>query len=123
MQLNIIESDTNVKYISKDQNVNSQNAAPEEEEEFEQYQPTSLSDPEDTSIEMDWDSEENHQRRFWARVMDEKRERRQELRLIEQKRQELNEEKRNIAQIMYNIDQQKKRLLKLEKENCLSSKS
>ncbi|MFY9869376.1 MAG: hypothetical protein WAK17_06635 [Candidatus Nitrosopolaris sp.] len=108
MQLNIIESDTNVKYISKDQNVNSQNAAPEEEEEFEQYQPTSLSDPEDTSIEMDWDSEENHQRRFWARVMDEKRERRQELRLIEQKRQELNEEKRNIAQIMYNIDQQKK---------------
>jgi hypothetical protein len=83
MQVNIIESDTDVKYISKDQNVNSQNAAFEEE-----LQP-SLSDSEDPPVAVDWDSEENHQRRFWARVMDEKRERRQELQLIERRQQEL----------------------------------
>ena len=73
MQVNIIESDINVKYISKDQNVNLQNADP--------------------PVAADWDSDENHQRRFWARIMDEKRERRQELQLIEQERQKLEEEK------------------------------
>jgi hypothetical protein len=123
MQVNIIESDTNVtnvKYISKDRNVNSQNVAFEEEEFEESGLQPSLSDSEDppVAVAIDWDSDENHQRRFWARVMDEKRGRREELQLIEQKRQELNEEKRNIAQIMYNIDQQRenrwiKRILKV----------
>ena len=75
--------DREVNIEPDDSIINSQNATTEE---FEQYQPTSLPDPEDSPVP-DWDSEQNHQRRFWARVMDQKRERRQELRLIEQKRQ------------------------------------
>jgi hypothetical protein len=92
-------------------------------EEFEQYRPQPQSpDPEDTPpitlAGLDWDSDENWQRRFWARIMDEKRQREQDIRLLGQKTRELNEERQNIIQMRHNIEQQRQdlqtRLIELE---------
>jgi hypothetical protein len=85
--------------------IQDQNAAPEEEFEQSQSQPSLLSD----SASVDWDSDETWQRRFF-KLMDERRRREKQIRLMDQKRQELEVEKRNIAQLMYNIDQQKRTL-------------
>ena len=106
-EMQVIELDTNVKARYINQDVNSQNAAPEEEFEQPQSQPSLLSDSANTLV--DWDSDETWQRRFF-KLMDERRRREKQIRLMDQTRQELEVEKRNIAQLMYNIDQQKKAL-------------
>ena len=62
------------------------------------------------SIEIEWDSDETWQRRLFRTIMDERRRREEEERRIQYLRQELEEERQNLAQIMYNIDQQKKAL-------------
>src|SRR5215469_2640092 len=90
--------------------VDSQNAAPEEEERgFEQQlRPRSpLPDAENSSIDQDWNPDESYQTRFWDRIMIERRRRQEEFSLIEQHRQELNIEKQQIAHIRNIIDQQK----------------
>jgi hypothetical protein len=88
--------------------IQDQNAAPEEEFEQSQSQPSLLSDPANTLV--DWDSDETWQRRFF-KLMDERRRREEQIRLMDQKRQELEVEKRSAgAQLMYNLDQQKKAL-------------
>ena len=76
-------------------------------EEFEQYQPPSLPKDTPTSIGVNWDSEENHQRRFWARVLEEKEEKRKVLQLIEKKTHELNQERQNLAQARFALEEQK----------------
>jgi hypothetical protein len=91
MQINV---ESGVKYIN--QYVTTQDETTEEEEEFEQSQPDS---------EMDWDSDENWQRRFWARIMEEKKQRERDILLMEEQRQELEEERGNLAQVMHSIDQ------------------
>jgi len=108
IQVNI-ESDANTR---KDQDVATQDETTEEEE-FEQPQPQStLPDSENplVAVAIDWDSDQNWQTRFWARIMDERRQRQQELLLLGQKRQELEIERQQIAQIRSNIDQQKREL-------------
>jgi hypothetical protein len=87
--------------------IQDQNAAPEEEFEQSQSQPSLLSDSSNTLA--DWDSDKTWQRRFF-KLMDERRRREKQIRLMDQNRQELEVEKRNIAQLMYNIDQQKRTL-------------
>ena len=118
IQVNI-ESDPSVKSRYIDQDVNSQNAAPEEEErefkQLQQHQPqSSLSDSEISPITLGIDWDQNWESRFWARIMDERRQRQQELLLIEQKRQELDVEIRQIAQIRRSIDQYRYDLQELE---------
>jgi hypothetical protein len=95
------------------QDVTTQNEAPEEEE-FEQYhrsQP-SLSDPEDPSIKlgMDWDSDEVWERRFVWWVFDDKKRRYQHERMMEQEKQKIEEEKQQIAQIRQSISQKENEL-------------
>jgi hypothetical protein len=81
MQINI---ESGVKYIN--QYITTQDETTEEEEEFEQSQPRpSLSDSENPSVVSDWNPDESWQTRFWARIMDERRQRQQELLLLEQK--------------------------------------
>src|SRR5262249_37147625 len=103
-----LETEMSKQAINQD-NVDSQNGAPEEEERgFEQPRPlSSLSDPENSSIDQDWNPDESYQTRFWNRIMNERRRRQEELLLIEQQRQELNIERQQIAQIRGIIDQQK----------------
>jgi len=103
------EAQIDIKPTTNYSHVNSQNAAPEEEErEFEQPQPRSLlPDPEDPPVTIDWDPDATYQTRFWNRIMIERRRRQEELLLIEQQRQELNIERQQIAQIRSIIDQQK----------------
>jgi len=67
MQVNI-ESD-----VSINQYVTTQNAP---EEGFEPRSPLPDS-------EVDWDSDENWQRRFWARIMEEKKQRERDILLME----------------------------------------
>jgi len=89
--------------------VDSQNAAPEEEErgfEHPRSRP-SLPDSENPPVDQDWDPDESYQTRFWNRIMSERRTQQEELLLIEQQRQELNIERQQIAQIRSNIDRQK----------------
>jgi hypothetical protein len=69
------------------------------QERIDKSQP-SAPDPEDPSIEIDWDSDETWQRRFFRTIMDERKQRQEE-------RQELEGERQQIAQIRRNIDQQK----------------
>jgi hypothetical protein len=98
-----IEPDVNYSHV------NSQNAAPEEEErgfEHPRSKP-SLPDSENPPVDQDWDPDESYQTRFWNRIMSERRTRQEELLLIEQQRQELNIERQQIAQIRSIIDQQK----------------
>ena len=85
---------------------------PEAEERIESKCQPSAPDQEDNkpSIEIDWDSDETWQRRLFRTIMDERRRREEEERRIQYLRQELEEERQNLAQIMYNIDQQKKAL-------------
>jgi hypothetical protein len=68
--------------------------------------PISDSEDNEPSIEIDWDSDQNWQRRFFRSIMDERRRRKEQILLIDQKTRELNEEKQNLAQIRYSIDQQ-----------------
>jgi hypothetical protein len=63
---------------------------------------------------IDWDSEENWQRTFTRWIMDDRARQRQDLLLIDQKRQELEEERQQIAQIRRSIDQQRYNLQELE---------
>jgi hypothetical protein len=89
--------------------VDSQNAAPEEEERGFEHPRTrhSLPDSENPRVDQDWDPDESYQTRFWNRIMIERKRRQEELLLIEQQRQELNIERQQIAQIRSIIDQQK----------------
>jgi hypothetical protein len=103
------EAQIDIKPTTNYSHVNSQNAAPEEEE-FEQPQPRtrpSLPDPEDSPIVIDWNPDESYQTRFWNRIMVEREKRHQELLLIEQQRQQLEEERQQIGQVRSNIDRQK----------------
>jgi soluble cytochrome b562 len=114
MQVNIIESDTNVKYINQD--INSQNAAPKEEErEFKQPQLQSqspLSDSKNPSVTIDWD--QSWERRFWARAMEEREERRKEFELIQRRQQELDEQKRQIENIRQDLEARENKLRSVE---------
>ena len=92
VQVNI-ESDVLIN-----QDVTSQDETIEKEESelaFKQSRPL-LPDPENPPI--DWD--ETWQRRFWTRIMQEKKQRERDILLMEQQRQQ-------IAQIRQSIDQQK----------------
>ncbi len=114
MQVNIIESDTNVKYISKDQDVNSQNETTEEEErEFEQseLQP-SLSDSENPL--MDWDSDEVWERRFLRIVFDDKKQRRHELLMIDRRKSKLEEWRKRLDQREFNLKDRETRVFEAE---------
>ena len=75
MQVNI-ESDIDDKYVIKETE-----EIEEASEESNQPQSSIRNSENQSTLGIDWDSEENHQRRFWARVMDEKRERQQQLQL------------------------------------------
>ena len=114
MQVNIIESDTNVKYISKDQDVNSQNETTEEEErEFEQseLQP-SLSDSENPL--MDWDSDEVWERRFLRIVFDDKKQRRHELLMRDRRKSKLEEWRKRLDQREFNLKDRETRVFEAE---------
>ena len=89
-EMQVIELDTNVKSRYTNQDVNSQSAAPEEEFEQSQSQPSLLSDSANTLV--DWDSDETWQRRFF-KLMDERRRREEQIRLMDQNRQELEVER------------------------------
>ena len=105
MQVNI-EPDVNIKCINKNQYVTTQVETTEEEEEFEQSQSQpSLPavDPEDPSAVNDWNPDEAWQRRLWARIIDEKKQRGQEFFLI-------NKEKELIAYERRNLELEKKQL-------------
>jgi hypothetical protein len=100
-----------IDYITTNRHIHTQ--IPEAEERIESKCQPSAPDPEDNkpSIEIDWDSDETWQRRLFRTIMDERRRREEEEeRRIQHLRQELEEERQNLAQIMYNIDQQKKAL-------------
>ena len=80
-----------------------------------------MQDLENSSIIEDWNPDEAWPTRLWVRVMDERRQRQEELMLIEQKKKELDEQKQNITQMTYNIDERRhdleireNRLLELE---------
>ncbi|MGA9152607.1 MAG: hypothetical protein WBZ36_18685, partial [Candidatus Nitrosopolaris sp.] len=115
MQINI-ESDANLgaEYINED--VNSQNAAPDEEErEFKQPQLQSqspLSDSKNPSVTIDWD--QSWERRFWARAMEEREEGRKELELIQRRQQELDEQKRQIENIRQDLEARENKLRSVE---------
>jgi hypothetical protein len=120
MQVNI-ESDANVKRCKLI--LNQENAAPEEEEfgQFKQPQSrTPLSTPADSSVieganpPIDWDSEENWQRRMFHEIRAAKKERHDELLLIDQKMQELNEEKQRIVQIRHDLETREAKLIEIE---------
>jgi hypothetical protein len=63
---------------------------------------------ESSNFEINWDSDENWHRRFWARTLQEKKERKRELLLIQQERQQmqyqLEEERQQLAQLRQNLD-------------------
>jgi len=59
------------------------------------------------SVPIGWDSDENWQRRFWARIMEEKKQRERDILLMKKQRQELEKERQHIAQTRQSIDQQK----------------
>lgn len=98
----IKESDVNVKYLDS------------QKEEFEQTEP---SDPEDPSLGVDWDSEENWERRFLRIVFDDKKQRQlaeqrrlRQIQLIRQERQRLAADKQQIVQIKQSIEQRSNEL-------------
>lgn len=70
-------------------------------------EPNPASTPSDLTYSPGWDPDDDQamRTRFWARIMEEKEEKRKTLQLIEQKTHELNQEKQNLAQIRYSIDQ------------------
>jgi soluble cytochrome b562 len=112
------DSSTKPKDPESDANVISQDEAPEEEE-FEQYhqpQPqSSLSNSgKENPLGIDWDSEENWERRFWARAMEEREERRKELKLIQRRQQELDEQKRQIENIRQDLEARENKLRSVE---------
>jgi hypothetical protein len=108
MQVNI-ESDIDDKYV-----IEETEEIEEASEESNQPQPSIRNSENQSTLGIDWDSEENHQRRFWARVMDEKRERRQELQLIERRQQELDEQKRQIENIRQDLEARENKLRSVE---------
>lgn len=63
---------------------------------------------------IDWDSDDNHQRRFFKTIMDEKRERRQELQMIEQKWQELNLERQDINKQRKDLEVREAEIVEVE---------
>jgi hypothetical protein len=73
----------------------------DEETEEEERQPRS----EDAPRGIDWDSDESFERRFWARIMEEKEEKLKMLQLIEQRKQGLQEKEEQIAQMIQLVDQ------------------
>jgi hypothetical protein len=102
-----IEPNTNDKHIN--QNVTTEDETIEEEErEFRQSRPqlrSSLPNSKNPPVEMDWDSDEIWKRRFLRIVFKDKRERRQELQILEQEKEQLGIEKHNLAQVMQSIEQ------------------
>jgi hypothetical protein len=86
-----------------------------EEASEESNQPQSSirnSENQSTLVEIDWDK--HWESRFWARIMEEKEEKRNQLMLIEQEFQELEKEKQQLEQIRNNIEQQKRDLKVME---------
>jgi len=82
----------------------------QKQEEWPRYKPwTALSNHQD-SLGWDADNEQSAQTRILKTIIAEREKRSAELLEIQRQRQELEVEKRNIAQLMYNIDQQKKAL-------------
>lgn len=63
---------------------------------------------------VDWDSEQNWQRRFFKTVMDEKRCREDQIRLMRRQRQELDEQQKQINQQRENVETREKKLLSVE---------
>ncbi|MFZ0223268.1 MAG: hypothetical protein WAM42_16415, partial [Candidatus Nitrosopolaris sp.] len=98
-------------------NVNSQNETIEEEE-FEQYHQSepALPNSEDPSIVLgiDWDSDQVWERRFIHYVMDDKKQRQQQLQLIERRQQELDEQKRQIENIRQDLEARENKLRHLK---------
>lgn len=108
MQVNI-ELDIDDKYVIKETE-----EIEVASEESNQPQSSIRNSENQSTLGIDWDSEENHQRRFWARVMDEKRERRQELQLIDRRQQELDEQKRQIENIRQDLEARENKLRSVE---------
>ncbi len=108
MQVNI-ESDIDDKYVIKETE-----EIEEASEESNQPQSSIRNSENQSTLGIDWDLEENHQRRFWARVMDEKRERRQELQLIERRQQEVDEQKSQMENIRQDLEARENKLRSVE---------
>lgn len=89
--------------------VNSQNETTEEEEQYHQPRST-LPNSEDTPIGIDWDSDELWDRKFLKRIMDEKRERLQQLQLLGQRMQEFQEKEQRIAQREHDLEARETKL-------------
>lgn len=89
--------------------VNSQNETTEEEEQYHQPRST-LPNSEDTPIGIDWDSDELWDRKFLKRIMDEKRERLQQLQLLGQRMQEFQEKEQRIAQREHDLEAREAKL-------------
>ena len=63
---------------------------------------------------MDWDSEEVWERRFLRIVFDDKKQRQQQLQLIERRQQELDEQKRQIENIRQDLEARENKLRSVE---------
>jgi hypothetical protein len=69
---------------------------------------------ESSNFDIDWDSDENWASRVFREVRAAKKERRDELLLIEQKLNQLNQEREQLAQIKHNIDEQMTKAAEVE---------
>ena len=95
------EAQIDIKPTTNYSHVNSQNAAPEEEE-FEQPQPRSrpsLSNSENPSVTLGIDWDENHLTRFHKIMMDDKR-------YVQEEKRKLEEQRKMLYQERYNIEEQ-----------------
>ena len=99
MQVNI-ESDIDDKYVIKETE-----EIEEASEESNQPQSSIRNSENQSTLGIDWDSEEAWDRRFVRIIMNDKKERQQEFQLLEQERQRLNEEREEFEIEKHNLGQ------------------
>jgi len=94
--------------LSKD--VNSQVETPEKKDSKQSQFQSTLRNTEDSpessskfELGIDWDSEQNWQRIFWARIIAEKKQRQQEFEILRRERFILEREKRQLTRIFHLI--------------------
>ena len=85
--------------------VNSQNETTKEASEESNQLQSSIRASENPSVNLGIDWDENWEGRFWAMIMEEKEEKRNQLILIAQQKEELEIERHNLNQVSQNIDQ------------------
>jgi hypothetical protein len=99
MQVNI-ESDIDDKYVIKETE-----EIEEASEESNRPQSSIRNSENQSTLGIDWDSEEAWDRRFVRIIMNDKKERQQEFQLLEQERQRLNEEREEFEIEKHNLGQ------------------